>query len=224
MSQTIQTLWTNLQQQFICYRKQSAILVSLCIVLTAMSIGRFSGKEPRRGQAADSAPAGLISVPTVPSPANNESNADATVYPILAHWSEIHATLIRWDLFRGPWQLEPAEDGAPDEDQDGVPDRLDNCPSVPNADQSDRDGDGIGDACAGSVAASAIDGLPLILRGTILRGADRKPMAYINKHVYEEGDTFWVGEHKLKLVSVQSDRVVVQDEHGASRTLTRKLE
>lgn len=221
MSQTIQTLWTNLQQQFICYRKQSAILVSLCIVLTVLSIGRFSGKEPRRGQAADSAPAGLISVPTVPSPADKESNADSTVYPILAHWSEIHATLIRWDLFRGPWQLEPAEDGAPDKDQDGVPDRLDNCPSVPNAQQSDRDGDGIGDACAGSLEPSAINELPLILRGTFLRGPDRKPQAYINNQVYELGDSFWVGEHKLKLIEVRPDRVVVQDEQGAKRTLAR---
>lgn len=224
MSQTIQTLWTNLQQQFVCYRKQSAILVSLCIVLAVLSIGRFSGKGTRHGKAADSAPAGLIAVPTVPSSAHNESDADATVYPILAHWSDIHATLIRWDLFKGPWQLEPAEEGAPDADQDGVPDRLDNCPSVPNARQSDSDGDGIGDACTGSAAPSALDGLPLVLRGTILRGADRKPMAYINKQVYEEGNTFWVGRHKLTLVSVQSDRVVVQDEQGASRTLTRKQE
>ena len=34
-----------------------------------------------------------------------------------------------------------------DRDGDGVPDNVDNCPDTPNADQSDLDGDGIGDAC-----------------------------------------------------------------------------
>lgn len=34
-----------------------------------------------------------------------------------------------------------------DDDGDGVPDWQDNCPDVPNEDQSDLDGDGIGDAC-----------------------------------------------------------------------------
>lgn len=34
-----------------------------------------------------------------------------------------------------------------DGDGDGVPDALDNCPAVANADQSDFDGDGAGDAC-----------------------------------------------------------------------------
>jgi hypothetical protein len=35
----------------------------------------------------------------------------------------------------------------PDQDGDGVPDEIDNCPTVPNADQVDTDGDGVGDAC-----------------------------------------------------------------------------
>jgi hypothetical protein len=35
----------------------------------------------------------------------------------------------------------------PDADSDGVPDSSDNCPAVANTDQTDTDGDGIGDAC-----------------------------------------------------------------------------
>jgi hypothetical protein len=34
-----------------------------------------------------------------------------------------------------------------DTDGDGVPDATDNCPSVPNPDQSDLDGNGVGDVC-----------------------------------------------------------------------------
>ncbi len=34
-----------------------------------------------------------------------------------------------------------------DFDGDGIADALDNCPSVPNPDQTDSDGDGLGDAC-----------------------------------------------------------------------------
>jgi hypothetical protein len=35
----------------------------------------------------------------------------------------------------------------PDRDGDGVPDGVDNCPDVPNADQSDTNVDGVGDVC-----------------------------------------------------------------------------
>jgi len=35
----------------------------------------------------------------------------------------------------------------PDEDDDGIADVQDNCPTTPNKDQQDVDGNGIGDAC-----------------------------------------------------------------------------
>jgi hypothetical protein len=37
--------------------------------------------------------------------------------------------------------------GDPDQDKDGIPDYLDNCPTTFNPDQADADGDGIGDVC-----------------------------------------------------------------------------
>ncbi len=48
---------------------------------------------------------------------------------------------------------------APDADADGVADDLDNCPTVPNPDQSDSDGDGIGDVCDSCPAVANLDQL-----------------------------------------------------------------
>ncbi len=49
--------------------------------------------------------------------------------------------------------------GEPDSDDDGVNDREDNCPTVPNPGQEDSDGDGIGDACDEPEDSDA-DGVP----------------------------------------------------------------
>jgi hypothetical protein len=46
-----------------------------------------------------------------------------------------------------------------DTDGDGIPDNVDNCPFVPNPDQSDQDGDGIGDVCDPTPLGPAFDGI-----------------------------------------------------------------
>jgi hypothetical protein len=46
-----------------------------------------------------------------------------------------------------PVLADAAVNCVPDQDGDGVPDAVDNCPATPNADQTDTDGDGFGNAC-----------------------------------------------------------------------------
>lgn len=47
----------------------------------------------------------------------------------------------------GPCQSGSASEGGRDRDGDGIPDREDNCPDLPNEQQLDEDGDGLGAAC-----------------------------------------------------------------------------
>lgn len=49
-----------------------------------------------------------------------------------------------------------------DDDGDGIPNHLDNCPQIPNPDQADADGDGFGDVCddCPAVANVAQNGCP----------------------------------------------------------------
>jgi NDP-sugar pyrophosphorylase family protein len=59
-----------------------------------------------------------------------------------------------------------------DSDGDGVSDDVDNCPTVPNPDQSDSDGDGHGDACVppGTIPPGVQIGRnPVIGAGTTIR-------------------------------------------------------
>jgi hypothetical protein len=53
-----------------------------------------------------------------------------------------------------PPQLFTVVTGQADTDRDSVPDNDDNCPTVFNPDQTDSDGDGVGDACEGAVCGN----------------------------------------------------------------------
>ena len=222
MSDPARTILDNLKEQFAVYKKQTAILVSLSIVLIVVVSVRFVQDSPHPSAAAEpEAPAdGSISI--VHAPEDGDAGSHTEV-PILAEWSDIHTMLERSDLFKGPWQIEQIQGaGDSDADSDGVPDELDNCPQVANADQADSDGDMIGDACdqGGTAAERTIDDVRLSLKGTTQRGRGRAS-AYINQNYHRVGDTFWVDGIRIKLISVTGDSAVVQDERGNRRVLTQ---
>ncbi len=224
MSDPARTILGNLKEQFAAYKKQTAILVSLSIVLMVVVFVRFVHDSPRPSAAAEpEAPAaGSISIVHASEAGDASSRTDV---PILAKWSDIHTMLERSDLFKGPWQIERLQGaGDSDADGDGVPDGLDNCPQVANADQVDSDGDMIGDACdqGGTAAERTINNVELDLKGTTTpRRGRSKASAYINQNYHRVGDTFWVDGIRIKLISVKGDSAVVQDEHGNTRVLTQ---
>ena len=57
------------------------------------------------------------------------------------------ATTSSSDVFRVYYEASCVPDEEDDTDNDGVPDVEDNCPLIPNANQTDTDNDGIGDVC-----------------------------------------------------------------------------
>jgi VCBS repeat-containing protein len=54
-----------------------------------------------------------------------------------------------------------------DEDGDGIPAAIDNCPSVANVDQADTDGDGIGDACDPTPGLPTADAPDVTVESTV---------------------------------------------------------
>jgi len=69
------------------------------------------------------------------------NNTDQLV-PITVDTSSVDTHIGHGDTFS--CDLPPSDD---DIDDDGIPDGEDNCPHIPNPDQADTDGDGVGDAC-----------------------------------------------------------------------------
>jgi hypothetical protein len=69
----------------------------------------------------------------------------ATPVPISLNGTPVPpSTTVTWTSFSDRWEVDLH---VGDSDGDGVADSEDNCPSVPNPDQTDTDGDGRGDAC-----------------------------------------------------------------------------
>ena len=222
MSDSARNILDSLKEQFALYKKQTTVLVSLTLVLTVVVYVRFVQDSPRSAGAAEIElpPAGSITIVHAPEAGDAGSRTEV---PILAEWSNIHTTLERFDLFRGPWQIGRSQ-GADDSDADGdgVPDELDNCPQVANADQVDSNGNTIGDACdhGDTRPKRKIDDIALNLKGTTTpRGGRGQASAYINRNYYRIGDTFRVDGMRIKLISVTGDSAVVQDEHGNTRVL-----
>ena len=228
MSQTDQTFWADVKRQLVAHKKQSVALLCLCIVLSVMMCVQVVRRGPRKSLASYARPDQWASVPS-PVATTTDDRGDPGApgdKPILASWANIHTSLLRAELFMGPWQdVELPEGATQDGDGDGIPDDLDNCPGRPNPDQGDADGDGVGDACSTQAREMEIHTLPLILRGTTMPGRqDVAPTAYINRHYYEVGETIWVDGHSLKLVTVQADYAVVEDPQGNRRVLERSVD
>ncbi|MBN1513613.1 MAG: carboxypeptidase regulatory-like domain-containing protein [Phycisphaerae bacterium] len=67
----------------------------------------------------------------------------------------------------GTWEASKTEGRTiDDQDDDGVADSIDNCPTVPNSDQADADSNGVGDACDSPEDFGTVEGTVYAPNGT----------------------------------------------------------
>lgn len=105
-----------------------------------------------------------------------------------------------------PEPIAPPPPPPPDSDQDGVPDFRDNCPAVPNPDQTDIDRNGVGAACQPTKEVPPPPPFPYKYLGNF--GSSRNPIATFSSGQGEIitvrlGETFG-GQFILRNIGLES--------------------